>query len=110
MANRGRWSPHQQSAASIAALTMMNGNTHSLDSAEKPPMVKKEQVKTQPKQSNHSKRIAFNQTWTFLYLTRFWCFGWFIQKGWVLSRISNLAFQPPRGVSGSKTAAGTGHP
>jgi hypothetical protein len=38
------------------------GHILTFDSAEKPPMVKKEQLKTTPKQSNPSKRTALNQS------------------------------------------------
>ena len=43
-------------------------------------MVKKQHLKTPPKHSNPSDRIALNQSWTFLYLTPFSCFWCFFQK------------------------------
>jgi hypothetical protein len=56
------------------------GVTHSFDSAEKPRMVKKEHLKTPPKQSDHSEKDALNQSWRFICLTPFSCFLWFSKK------------------------------
>ena len=59
-------------------------------------MVKKEQLKTPPKQSGHSKRIALNQSWTVLYLTHFWCFWGFFQKRGVFQPNQCLDVTPIR--------------
>jgi hypothetical protein len=56
-------------------------------------MVKKEQMKTPPKQSNHSKSIALNQSWTFLYLTHFSCSWWFFQKRGVFQQNQHSTFE-----------------
>jgi len=45
--------PHTWFAAAIKAPSVIS------DSAEKPPMVKKEQLKTPPKQSTHSEKIVY---------------------------------------------------
>jgi hypothetical protein len=58
-------------AGNPTRINRVRGDRSSVDSAAKPQMVKKRQLKTPPKHSGHTEKIAHNQSWRVLYLTQF---------------------------------------
>jgi len=70
------------------------GSNRSFDSAEKPQMVKKQQLKTPPKQSGHSRKIVHNRSWNFLYSTLFWIFFMVFQNRGVFQQNQSSGTTP----------------
>jgi hypothetical protein len=64
-----------------------------VDSAEKPQMLKKQQLKTPPNQSSHSKKIAHNRSWRVLYLTAFHGFLVIFQNMGFFQQNQHLTFR-----------------